>query len=488
MRHAKVISRLITLGLIIILLAMAGFSIWIAMTTLQVSNDVEEAVTISTLSDQVGGALDKELDIQSDYWHNPGSVVRTEHQVAATEVVKALQAALSQKNRGSYPFQRVFAIVLAEHQRYVSIVELQLAAIDAGDMRRAGSLENTSIDPLSDQMQQQIDGVSAFYHQDATHLLALLDQMVHRNVVAIPVVFALGLVMISILWTVLRLYQRRVDEAKRAEMSQLEEIARVKTVQLEQQRRLTQLKDQFIANVSHELRTPLTAVYGYVELLHEHWESLDAAVQTRFVRQIKRGCEDLLMLTDSILETTKVERDLGELSPEPTPVGQVVQEVLTGWDPRDLHVHTLEVDLPEHVVVWADRQALRQVLCNLLSNACKYAPKQSAISIRAEFDEQIEDTNAPGQVCIRVQDAGPGIPPDEGPLLFQKFVRLKRDLSGTVRGTGLGLYISRQPIEAMNGQIWVESSGKPGEGSCFCFTLPRTALHPRDECVLLGAS
>ena len=124
------------------------------------------------------------------------------------------------------------------------------------------------------------------------------------------------------------------------------------------------------------------------------------------------------------------------------------------------------MDVPEQVTVLADEQALRQVLRNLLSNTFKYAPKGTPVSIRAVVDER-------PQVCICVQDAGPGIPPSELPLLFQKFVRLKRDLSGTVRGTGLGLYISKRLIEAMHGQIWAESSGEPGEGSCFCFTLPR---------------
>jgi signal transduction histidine kinase len=75
-------------------------------------------------------------------------------------------------------------------------------------------------------------------------------------------------------------------------------------------------------------------------------------------------------------------------------------------------------------------------------------------------------------VCVSVQDAGPGIPPLEASVLFGKFVRLKRDLVGSVRGTGLGLYISKQLVEAMGGNIWVESTGIAGQGSRFSFTLP----------------
>ncbi len=85
-------------------------------------------------------------------------------------------------------------------------------------------------------------------------------------------------------------------------------------------------------------------------------------------------------------------------------------------------------------------------------------------------------------MCLSVQDAGPGIPPEELPLLFEKLVRLKRDLAGPTRGTGLGLYICKQLVEEMGGRIWVESSGRMGEGSRFCMTLlpfplPTTVYH-----------
>jgi len=145
----------------------------------------------------------------------------------------------------------------------------------------------------------------------------------------------------------------------------------------------------------------------------------------------------------------------------------MVQEALAACDPRIRQDYCLRVDVPEQLTVWADQHHLRQVLHNLLSNAFKYAPKHTGITIRA-----VQDKASASQVCIRVKDEGPGIPADEIPLLFGKFVRLKRDLSGNVRGTGLGLYICKQLVEAMQGQIWVESAGKAGEGSEFCFLLP----------------
>jgi signal transduction histidine kinase len=104
---------------------------------------------------------------------------------------------------------------------------------------------------------------------------------------------------------------------------------------------------------------------------------------------------------------------------------------------------------------------------DLLSNACKYAPRHTTICIVASpttFEELPE-------ICLSVRDEGKGIPPDQATLLFERFVRLPQDMVGTVRGTGLGLYICKEFVEAQGGRIWIESSAQSGEGSCFCFTL-----------------
>ena len=110
---------------------------------------------------------------------------------------------------------------------------------------------------------------------------------------------------------------------------------------------------------------------------------------------------------------------------------------------------------------------------NLISNVLKYSPKHTTVVVSGQlYDNATVNGNSRPQVCVSVQDAGLGIPPSEIPVLFGKFVRLKRDLVGSVRGTGLGLYISKQLVEAMEGNIWVESSGIAGQGSRFSFTLP----------------
>jgi len=122
----------------------------------------------------------------------------------------------------------------------------------------------------------------------------------------------------------------------------------------------------------------------------------------------------------------------------------------------------------------------------LFSNAFKYSPRQTLVLIKAAYEdaENASVKDAVPHVAISVKDAGLGIPPAEQSLLFEKFVRLKRDLKGTVRGSGLGLYISKQLVEAMGGHIWIESSGRTGEGSCFCFTLPSATTTPVENVLL----
>ncbi len=239
-----------------------------------------------------------------------------------------------------------------------------------------------------------------------------------------------------------------------------------------QQRQLNDLKDQFIVHVSHELRTPLTEVYGYLELLSDYPGPLDAATQATFLTTAKSGCQELMRMVGNVLDATQAGSEVNPHQLEACSVAQVVRDVLHQLDPREAQAYHLQMEIPEDLTVWADQHYVRQIIGNLLSNAFKYCPKQTAVVISAALPKPTpQRTDAPPQVCISVEDAGPGIPPDELPLLFGKFVRLKRDLAGTVPGTGLGLYLSKQFVEAMGGRIWVESSGRGGEGSRFCFTL-----------------
>jgi signal transduction histidine kinase len=235
----------------------------------------------------------------------------------------------------------------------------------------------------------------------------------------------------------------------------------------EQLAHLNRLRDQFIANVNHELRTPLTQIDGYLELLSEYQGRLDETTQATFIKHAKDGSQELLLLVNNLLDALRINSEIEPPHLENVALRQVVHEVCEQFPPMGEQGSRLREDIPASFVVKADQRYLRQIIRNLLSNALKYSPPETSVTISAN----LADCKGISSVCICVQDAGLGISPEEQALLFQKFVRLKRDLSGPVRGTGLGLYMCKQLVESMNGEIWVESSGKKGEGSRFCFTL-----------------
>jgi len=261
----------------------------------------------------------------------------------------------------------------------------------------------------------------------------------------------------------------------------LSQLARIKAHQAEErQQQLHQARNQFLLNVSHELRTPLTQLQGYLELLHDHREKLDASTQTRFLDHALQGCEELKLLINTILDAATTSNGMRPPHCEVLSVAAVIEDMLSQVDPQTRDAYTIRLDVPETLAIRADAQYTRQVLRNLLNNAFKYAPRQTRIVIRAIPCEGDEDGSS-DVVRLSIKDAGPGIPPAEAPLLFEQFVRLQRDLGGTIQGTGLGLYISKRLVEAMQGRIWVESTGIPGEGSCFCFTLPLALSTPQGE-------
>ncbi len=233
---------------------------------------------------------------------------------------------------------------------------------------------------------------------------------------------------------------------------------------------LDQLKDQFMVTASHELRTPLTAVQGYLELLENYHTTLPPEQLEEFLDKASRGCEELVLLLNNVMDASRLEIEAGirPANLERVSVREVIEHVVDLILLQATQEHRdIQVSVPSQLAVRADPTRLRQVIRNLSVNALKYSPSGTPVlfSARAVF-------NQCPSVILSVSDRGKGIAPRDQGKLFQRFVRLESDLNSTVRGSGLGLYISRRLVEAMNGKIWIESTGKPGEGSTFCIQLP----------------
>lgn len=232
----------------------------------------------------------------------------------------------------------------------------------------------------------------------------------------------------------------------------------------EQQKELDILKDQFIMTASHELRTPLTAVQGYIELLQNYNARLNTEERAEFIAKAQRGCDELVLMVGNIMDSSRMQVDINEVSLGPVSLAASVAHVLEIMEGVTIRENRrIRLDVPGDIVVIADELRLRQIILNLVGNAVKYSPAASPLEISASVT--LEEST------LRIRDFGSGIPPGDQPRLFERFMRLERDMNSPVRGAGLGLYISKQLVEAMGGHMWVESSGKEGEGSVFAFSL-----------------
>lgn len=229
---------------------------------------------------------------------------------------------------------------------------------------------------------------------------------------------------------------------------------------------LDQLKDAFLTTASHELRTPLTIMQGYLELVGT-MEDAPPELRRSFLNKALRACDELVLLQANIMDASRIKFDTASLIIADLPLKEIVEHVTELFEPLILQQERrFEIQIPAELCVQADETRLKQVLRNLIANALRYSPEKTPLAISADIE--------PGThlASISVKDYGAGIPPDQQEAIFDKFVRLDRDMHGIIRGSGLGLYITRQLVEAMGGTICVESSGVAGEGSTFCFTLP----------------
>ena len=190
---------------------------------------------------------------------------------------------------------------------------------------------------------------------------------------------------------------------------------------------------------------------------------------------------ELVALLSSTLEVGRIEGATETFVPTAVLVRETLDTVLSLLGPSEASRlgQDVQVTVPAGVAILGEPIRLRQILANLLSNALKYSPPGTPIKVTARVlvlsptgSRRREDKSRTYIVEIRAHDSGLGIPPEQAPLLFNRFVRLPRDLASSVAGSGLGLYLCRVMTESMGGTIRVESSGMEGEGSTFIVRLP----------------
>ncbi len=224
-------------------------------------------------------------------------------------------------------------------------------------------------------------------------------------------------------------------------------------------RRLSALRADFVSLVSHELRSPMAAVIGATRTLQGRWRELTPEQRDSFLALIGDETSRLARLIDDVLDTSRIEAGTFSFTFSDVDLGELLRDVIAAAEFAQDEVElTAEVGaLPP---VRGDRERLRQVIQNLVDNAVKYSSAGGRVHVSATADD--------GHVLIDVADQGPGIPPEDRELIFEKF---GRSSSGTAKpGSGLGLFIARSIAEAHGGTLGVDSV--PARGSVFRLELP----------------
>jgi signal transduction histidine kinase/putative methionine-R-sulfoxide reductase with GAF domain len=231
------------------------------------------------------------------------------------------------------------------------------------------------------------------------------------------------------------------------------------------------LKTEFVSIVSHELRTPLTSILGYTELLLNREFSPDERGQ--FINTVYVEAGRLSQLVEDLLNFSRLEAGKVKLSPWITSLFTIVHELTTQLNTQ-LKRHRLLLTVGDQLPpVFIDRDKIKQVIFNLLTNAIKYSPSGGEIGLEireAALPDLPADHPRGRWVLVGISDQGIGIAPEDLGRIWERFYRVDNTNTRRIGGTGLGLSISKALVELHGGRIWARS--EQGRGSQFVFTLP----------------
>jgi signal transduction histidine kinase len=244
---------------------------------------------------------------------------------------------------------------------------------------------------------------------------------------------------------------------------------------------LARLRSDFVSNISHELRMPLAQILMSAETLR-FARTRSQADHDREADSIVREAHRLTGLVDNALSFSRIEHHNLRVAPQPVDMREEIDEALGALATLATGSRaTLSVTAPAEIHALIDRDSFRQVLYNLIENAIKYGPPGQEIHVGAARSDA-----APGWTRVWVDDQGPGIPIGDQAVIFDPFVRLERDRTLGIAGSGLGLAVVRHLVDQHGGRIWVES-GSRGKGSRFVVEIPdatgaRNGSHVSGNC------
>jgi len=377
-----------------------------------------------------------------------------------------------------------------EYDRFVEIVTQVVDLIRAQRAAEARQMQAAQAAPLADRLERLTNQLVNKAEADMVAGIEASKQA-YENSQYIVIAFALGSIALAlalgytISWSMIgpvkeieaRLnriaagdFTQRVHVVNRDELGALaanvnhmcEELGRL----YQQLQSFSENKSQFISNVSHELRTPLNAIIGLTEMMVANAARFGTEKAQEPLKRVKNAGTHLLGLINQVLDLSKIEAGKLELNPATVSLAPLIDEVIgTARQLAEQNKNRLVVEAPEDLgALSADPMRLRQILLNLLSNACKFT-KQGEVSLRAR-----KVGNGRDVVELAVADTGIGMTPEQLTKLFQEFSQAEASTAKNYGGTGLGLAITRKLARMMGGEVTVTS--EHGKGSVFTVCLP----------------
>ncbi|MCW2974853.1 MAG: hypothetical protein JWM06_134 [Actinomycetia bacterium] len=380
----------------------------------------------------------------------------------------------------SLEMDQAFGAFIREVKALVAFERLAIVLIEDGEARviaAAGRGSETVFAPgsaraASGSVLDQVLGGQTVYRRDMSDLRypeehALLELGLHSRLVAPLLVGARAVGMISFVRAEPSAFSpdevELVSLLGRLVATAVQNIRAYESERqtVEELRRLSALRADFVSLVSHELRSPMAAVIGAARTLQQRWRSLTPEQREAFLALIADETNRLAALIGDVLDTSRIDAGTFSYTFADVDLGRLVEDTVTtasmGQDEVRVRADVTGTVPP----VRGDRERLRQVVTNLIDNAIKYSPSGDEVEVSVRPDN--------GSVRITVTDHGPGIPQDQQRLIFEKFGRA--EVAGSSKpGTGLGLFIARSIAEAHGGSLEVRS--RPAAGTAFVLTLP----------------
>lgn len=220
------------------------------------------------------------------------------------------------------------------------------------------------------------------------------------------------------------------------------------------------IQDEFISTVSHEMRTPLTSIRGFSQTLLNSWDRIDDDNKKKFIKIIEDQSNRLINLVENILTVSRAGAE--NFVMKKIDINSIIEKVIPLFSEQYKNHKIIFQKTENSLFARLDEDKFQQIMTNLIDNACKYSDENSTVIVSAATEGD--------NIFVKVKDEGVGIKKEDFDKLFKKFSRLENYLTSKTQGNGLGLYITKQIVEKMNGEIYFES--EENKGTVFIVKFP----------------